>query len=405
MRDMMLFEWRKLWRSRKNQIILLLLLLVVIGTFVHAHVMEKDYMRTESKKCDYMMTYLKGRMKSNKGILSTAQGLATQQIMRLQAEIDYWSFEYTQYTVIGYFYKEGSEKAQSDILKTQNKLYEKRLLLLDEDPVLKDAIMLQMGKLSARDFEKAVMLNNDILKNKITPDINPYHLTGSKAWVMFFKSSNVMLLSLLATLIVVDGYLGELTEGSYKLTYTQPYTRRQVYWGKVIVLLGGVLCMFLLAMALAVILGVIFNGVGNWSYPISTRVSLFQFSMASLSAQAALLPLWQYCLLATLMLLSVVSLAAMVTLWISLVTDSNSIAMGATVLFLMMAVVFSLFSNRNSLLHLLYPYMYMGVERIMAVETRGNYMLGLSSNFMGIVVLQFLGLRYFVKKDLLGAKE
>lgn len=76
-------------------------------------------------------------------------------------------------------------------------------------------------------MEKQLLLNNYILDNEIQPILNPYDMTGANALKLFLSGNNLIIFMFLIALLAIDIYLSEVEEGSYKLSFTQPFKRRQ----------------------------------------------------------------------------------------------------------------------------------------------------------------------------------
>ena len=105
------------------------------------------------------------------------------------------------------------------------------------------------------------------------------------------------------------------------------------------------------------------------------------------------------------MIIALVLLSITLIIFLSIFTDSLEETMGISIVIAVAAFTFNIIANKNSIVNLLYPYMYCFYENVISGFYRCNYLLGIIMN-IGLSIL-FILISYvkFRNKDFLGASE
>src|SRR5699024_10983148 len=115
---------------------------------------------------------------------------------------------------------------------------------------------------------------NYLQENEVKYNINPYTNTGEFSVSVLFKNNIIIFIFVIFTFISMDLFLSEVEEGSYKLTYTQPYERRKSFFSKIIAQISFILLILLILLSGNFLINAVINGVGDFRYPIAIGANI-----------------------------------------------------------------------------------------------------------------------------------
>lgn len=403
MKTLILYEINKFFKNKKNLIIIALFFLASMIMMVYNINQNEDYMDTMGRGHTDKGRYSSGLAGALNNILEFQGYVDGESVEHTLKRVDYYTEEANFLNSIGYFYSENKEKDFKFINVTQNKLYTSMLNAFEEDIITLREVE-QRGH-NPRKIEHLSQYTKYLIEEDVQPMLNSFKIDGANGMVMFLKGVNLIICIFLIALLSVDIYLGEVSEGSYKLSFTQPHERKNIFLSKVIVITGVSVALILVTAALNFVVFRFLGGIGNWQYPMMAKESLMGISLNSIQSDMLVLSLWKYVLMGLLLLIPLILFTVMLVLYISISTDSNSKTIGIVMLFIFLAFVFGSFSSESSVVNLWYPHSYLFMEKVIGVQNRSNYAIGILINSIGSIILFILSYTKFKSKDFLGAVD
>lgn len=393
-------EIYKFFKNKKNIIIIILFFAYLLG--INFYNLKEYKMYMNETKQSYHAKYLQaeGSWRSLSKMLVRTDLLSTEEIEEIEKKIVFYRAERGNLRFIEAKYVNNRPEYYRDILIYTNERYENMLKGLENGAVTEENI-----NLSKENIQKGMYLNKYILDNDIEPIINPYTMTGANSLVMFLEGNNSIILIFFIVLLAVDIYLSEVEEGSYKLAYTQPFQRRNIFWGKVITIL--IVSLSLIALGVILNFGIlsIIYGVGNMNYPFISAESIKHISFSNVYGEYIILPLWKFVIMGFGLLIPILICTIALIISISIFTDSNRKTIGISIMLLVLAFIFHNFLTKKSIVNLIYPYSYLYARDAIELNTRSSYLFGILLNSLIGIGLFIMSYYKFVQKDFLGAKE
>lgn len=400
-------EFYKFFKNKKNIIIIIIFISYLLGMNFYNLNRKSLYMKEQ------------GRIYSNKqakadGILSSATLLLDnydemtlkekQEINKekLEKEKEFYNVERNKLLVMRHNYSDDNPEKYDHILISENDRYTNIIQGIENGIIKKE--FLNDTNLTMGEINKKTYINKHILENEIQPILNPYTMTGANSLIMFLEGNNLIVLIFLIALLSIDIYLSEVEEGSYKLAYTQPFTRKQIYIGKLITIIVISLLLVTLGIILNfAVVNTIFE-MGNLNYPFVSMESIKAISFNGGYGDFIILPLWKCFIMGLVLLLPIVLFTISLIMFISIFTDSSGNTLGFPIMLLVLAFIFNNFLPKESIVNLIYPYSYLFIKNAMEINNRSNYLFGILLNLLLSIGLFILSYYKFLNKDFLGAK-
>jgi ABC-type transport system involved in multi-copper enzyme maturation permease subunit len=228
-------EFQKFFKSRKNIIIIILFFTYVLGMNFYNLKQYNLYMKetAETYRSRYMQA--DGIFGQNALRLEKDENLTDKEREELEEEMEFYRVERNKLMLISQTYEEDNKEKFYYVLIAENDRY-KNILKGLEDEIIEKGFLKEKG-LNMEEIHKKMHINQYMLDNDIQPILNPYTMTGANSLIMFLDGENLLILIFLIALLSIDIYLSEIEEGSYKLAYSQPFERKQIFLGKVIVII------------------------------------------------------------------------------------------------------------------------------------------------------------------------
>lgn len=403
MKKIIEIEIYKIFKSKKNIVIILLLFLYIIGLNFYNYQKHNEYMKKEYQVYNNKRLQLEGILGHNTRLLEKKKDLTIEEKGKLEQRIEFLTVEKNKLLVIESGYKENEPDRYNIILIAENDRYKNIIKGLNEGVITEDFI--RNTNLDMQEIQKKIYLNQYILDNEIRPILNPYTMTGSNALVMFLEGNNLLILMFFLVLLSIDIYLLEIEEGSYKLLYNQPYERKKIFFGKMItILLVSLLLIILIAMFNFVIVTLV-NGIGDMNYPFIKCENIKKLSLRENPRDIMIIPLWEYVIRGFGLLVPIIFFTIALVISISIFTDSSTKTLGISIILLVLLFMFNNFVSSQSTVNLIYPYSYLYMRDVIETRTYSNYAFGILLNTILTISLFIVSYYKFIGKDLLGAKE
>lgn len=396
-------EMYKFFKSRKNIIIMILFFAYLLVINLYNLKQYGLYMKETEQLYENRYSQAGSLVVSNKLLLEKDERLTAEEREKLEREMEFYSIERLKLILISHTYGEDKPENYKNILIAENGRYENIIKGMSEGGITEE--FLDDRGLKMEDIYKKMYLNQYILDNEIQPILNPYTMTGANSLSMFLEGNNLIILMFLISLLSTDIYLLELEEGSYKLSYTQPFRRDQIFLGKVITITIISLVLIALGAILNFAIVSIIYGVGDMNYPFITGEAIKSISFSGNHRKYIILPLWKYVTMGFALLIPILFFTVSVIMGISILTDSNSKTLGFSIMLIGLAFIFKNFVSRKSIINLIYPYSYLFVRDVIELESYSNYLLGILLNILMAIGLFIMSYHKFIHKDFLGARE
>lgn len=392
-------EFYKFLKNRKNLIIIALVFVYLLGINIFNGYKSKGYMMETS------MLYVNKRYQAEAILgqdiltLEKEENLTVEEREELIKKTEFYKVEKNKLLSIEHNYRENNEEKYKHILIAEIERYNNIIRNIEEGVIPKE-FLLDKG-LTIEDMKKALILNQYILDNEIQPILNPYTMTGANALKMFLEGNNLLVLMLLIALLSIDIYLAEVEEGSYKLSYSQPFGRKELYLGKMFTVGIISLLLILAGFLLNFIILWLIYGLGNINYPFIASSNLWFSS----TIEYRIIPLWKYAVMGFGLLIPVLLFTISMVMSISIFLDSSTKTLGISIMLLALAFIFNNFVPKDSIVNLIYPYCYLFIDNVIEVNTNTNYLFGILLNSILTILLFLTSYIAFIRKDFLGARE
>lgn len=402
MGELIKYEFYKFFKNKKNLGIIAILFAYTIAMIGYDQIQSTKYM-------DEMGVHFTDKAKYSTCVSANLQFRLDENLLydedpqSIQESIDYFKSEGMKQQVLAFFYPKNQVKDHKYINVVMNKLYSSMLSAYDEGII--DLEEIKKRGYTLRELKILSDYTKYLIDEDIKPLLNRYQITGANGMKLFFSGSNLIVIFILISLLAADMYLKEISEGSYKQLLIQPYERKRVYLSKIITIsLVSIVLIFTVALVNFTICSLI-GGIGDWSYPLMSRISLNTLTLNGMEEPLLIVPLWEFVIRAFILLLPLILFNVIVIFTISILTDSNITTLGLTVIIVLISFSFNAFLEKTSAINLWYPYSYLFIEDVFEVSNRSNYLMGLILCSLGGILSFVVGYIKFVKKDFLGVVD
>lgn len=402
MGDLIKAEFYKFFKNKKNLIIILILFIYTMGMIGYNHIRSARYM-------DERSMYFTDTGEYSANLSASLQFRLDENILHgedpefIEKSIDYYALEARNYHILAYFYPQNQEKDYKYMNIVMNKIYSSMLQGYDEEII--DLEDIEKRGYTYRELKLLSDYTQYIADEDIQPLLNYYEINGANGMKLFLTGVNLIVISILISLLGADIYLNEISEGSYKLLLTQPTERKKIYLSKFIVVLltslGLILTIVLVNLSICSLIG----GIGDWTYPLMSRTSLNTPTFNGMNEPLLVLPFWKFILRGLILMLFLTIFTVTNVFTISILTDSNSKTLGLTIFVIFISFGFNSFLNQESAINLWYPYSYLFMENVLEVSSRSNYLIGLIISILGTILSFIISYTKFNEKDFLGAVD
>lgn len=397
------FEFKRFIKSRVNWFFMAVLIAGIILLFGLQLKDEASYMTKISERYDLNQKYSQSLSVSYSTFIKkeiSMNGLSPEQMI---ANRDYYNEQAKDEQAMMVFYKNNYEKDYEYLNFVSNKLYNRVLQGM------------KAGVESKEEYERRGYVENDIqlkadytkylMDAKIKPMINDYKVNGANGMKLFFSSKYVIFILVMILFMIIEVYVREILEGSFKMYQTMPWRRGKLFLARGIFVVMLSFVLLLAGAGIYFLLCTLKGGIGDFAYPIMTRQSLLHWTSDGTAASLLLLPTWKYIVMGFVMVMAVILFSIAVVNWIALLVDSQSKTIGVMVTLILAAFVFASFLPKTVLVNFWYPYSYVFVDKVLLVLSRSNFIMGILVNLIGFAIVSGMSYVTYLRKDFVGARE
>lgn len=396
----MKLEWVKFVESRKNRLIFILMFLFLLGSVFYNQIEYDRYFETQVK------TMVEQRNKANASLRIIQMFIErVKEYKENPNEVLFLENEEKSSLLLEYAYKDFKVEDSMNILELKNRKYE-NIIFGEENGFVKAKILKARGQTPII-LKRYITQNDYIIDNEIKPIINPYDLNGVNFLYLLLKGYTPIILVIFTVLLSMDIFSSEMEEGSYKVYYTQPFSRRSIYWAKI--LSGSLFSLGALAILISLFFAVISltKGLGEYYYPeaiASTKALLSFTSNLNHLGDFEIVSRAMFIILGYLLMLIVSLTSMMLAVFISILSKSTTKALGVFTSIILANFVMSVFLKETSLFMFYFPLTYINIERVIYGELNSSYLLGITMSTLIIALLSIIGERIITKSDLVGGE-
>lgn len=265
--------------------------------------------------------------------------------------------------------------------------------------------LLELRKTSINEFKRELFRLTYLQENNIDYNINPHTNTGINSISKIFQNNIILIIFVIMGFMIVDVFLSEVGEGSYKLLYTQPYKRKNIFFGKIISVFLILTSLFIAILVIQFLVGTLSNGIGDINSPYTVIENLMRLSISENNIRFKMIPEIKAIGLSIILLILTIMLNISIISLLSVYTDSISKTIGAEIVLIFMTVLIRNFIFEEQSIHGLNPFSYIFTQDVLTGRINSSYLLGIILNIGLIVLCGLLSYMKFNRKDFLGDKE
>ena len=261
--------------------------------------------------------------------------------------------------------------------------------------------LLKARKQSPEQLKEYILLNEYYLEHNIKPIENPHRLTGMNFLSILLDDYIPIILLILCILFSLDIFQSEFDEGSYKLSFTQPYSRKELFLYRVMsswILQSGIV--FISILLLFILQGMM-HGFGDTDTP---RILYSNNGVLPISKTGDIVigSSLQYILLGYFLLYVVMFMLSLFTIFVTFVLNSSTSAIGLITGIFILSLIIITFIDKNNIFHLINPLTYMNISKVLNNRIQSWYVFGVFIN-IGLGLLFLRGsYQKFTAMDMLG---
>jgi ABC-type transport system involved in multi-copper enzyme maturation permease subunit len=394
-------EWTKFRESRKNRIIILLLICYLIGIVFYYVNLDKNYFPLMLNKMERQS--IESQQKLSDISLKEEHDKDYEKDPR---EIEFLTLENQTSVLLMSHYEAPKFSDWKQYLERENRKFNN--LIFGEENNYINLNVLKARNQDPAKLKQQIIRNEYLIENDIEIDLSPYKLSGIQFLTFLLKSHSPMIIIVFAMILSIDVFLGEMEEGSYKLYFTQPYSRKRIYWSKILgVLLFIIGIIFALIIVLFIIVSIIY-GVGKINFPqvIGSKEILTSLTNnAKILGQFQVISTSQYLILGYIQLLFMMIMTILSTVALSTWLNSISKTLGLTTGLIMLNYVFEATVTYKSILRFVSPLSYLNIEQVIKGEVNASYLVGIIISIALSIVLTSISYVRFINSDLLGTEN
>lgn len=388
-------EWLKFSSNKKNKILFLVLAIYLVGLVL-------NYIRIHENHFDQMEAEM-GTQRIEADLRLSRLLSESETYEPNPDEVEFLNTESRTSNMLQQFYKYRKFDDWERI--TRLKIQKNENLIFGFENHFIDINTLRVRNQLPTQLKQQITINEYLLENNIKPYSSPYMLNGIQFLIFILKGYTPLIILALCALMALDVFLGELEEGSYKLYFTQPFSRNKIYWAKVLSTLLFIIGLVAAFIVLLFTLITIFNGVGTLAYP---QAIANNHILTSLTSNVEVLGDFQivstglYLLLGYSLFMSLLIMTILSTIAISTILKSMGSTLGIVAGIFMLNYVFDEFLNHEAILRFIQPLAYSNIDMVIRGHVNASYLVGI---ILAVTIpLILVGVSYikFMGSDLLG---
>ncbi|MBC2176174.1 hypothetical protein HCB27_06090 [Listeria booriae] len=262
--NLLRFESKKFLTSRKNIALIILSAIIVVCNYLlitvfNDNAMQRSFYEMQASELSNSVAELESIVESESAAKTALE------ITKQEAEI-----VSTQVTALNQEDWSLFLKKQIEYDKLQLKGMELGTIPLEESQI--------------RDIHKNIAQNTYLYDNELKPEIAGTEKQGINYTFTFLKTISPFILLALIIFLTIDILNSEKTNGTRDFFNSLPYNKLSLLHSKIFIYLIYAFLLVFFMSILAFIIGSIFNGVGNFNYPVvfqglsADQVSVFTIS-------------------------------------------------------------------------------------------------------------------------------
>ncbi|MBC1474109.1 ABC transporter permease subunit [Listeria grandensis] len=339
--NLLAFESKKFLSTKKNIILMIFSLCLVVGnylliTFFDDGAMQKNFYEMQASELANSVSELELIVK-NEPAAKTALEITKKEADILNTQVNALRQENWQIFL----------KKQIEYDKLQLKGMDLGTIPLEESQI--------------RDVHKAIALNTYLYENNLKPDIAGADKQGINYTYSFLATISPFILIALILLLTIDVLNSEKQHGTREFINTLPYSKWKIINTKIFIYIAYALLLIFSMGLLSFIIGTIFNGVGDFNYPlISQGISPEQLSILTISTW-----ILKYLLFTFLLIL----LLTLLTTCISTLIYNDFIVLTISLILLFIPTVLSIYITAVQSHSEFFPIFYMNFNSLINGDT------------------------------------
>lgn len=411
MRKIILYELKKFFNKRKNKLLILALLIFVSGVNLYNYKLYKSYpakimieYKFISEQAKSKLQGLNNELKGYRRWGEDEKYLYQERIQKVEGEINYLKVEASVTGRISNAYRKIEDPQWNRIFCKYLKERYTNIIDSYEKGFIDDAYLRErktnIEEARYYEYKYDYFLNNNIILQE-----NKYKPSGVNSINLLFQDSNILVFIVIIALLSIDVFLMPVIEGSYKLEYTYPLKRKVIFIGKLIsifIIVFGILALILL---LSFVVNSIIFGIGDFTYPQVVSGTIDKLTLKANKDNYIVIPMSVKIVLGIIMVTTLNFFTVALIILLSTFTDSMGKTLGITMVLIIAAFTFYIIASKESIINLLYPYMYCFYENSISGFYRANYLFGMGTNTLLGILFTLLSYFKFTSKDFLGVQE
>lgn len=427
--ELIKIEMKKLLKSRKNKILLLVLILFLISINIYYREKQRNYIKEleEELTIDYNSAQIRLNKVSSILFWFESEDESYKELLKRK----YGSLEKSEENRVILQTEQDRNKRELSyanvLLQLQKQLMSSnRRTSINEDEVLKEILdyrirrtnniieadkegvvpetALKLRKITMDDIRIKSLYYNYLADNNIKYNINPYTNTGIFSVSKLLDNYSIFFIFVIFTLMSIDLFLSEVEEGSYKIAYTQPYGRQEIFFSRVIAMTLFLIILLSLMLIINLVVNTILNSLGDFSEPVVVSENIGRITLNKENIEFKIIPIGKNILLSAGLFLAVIFFNIGLISILSTFTDSASQTIGIEVSLVMLSLLFRKFVLPSSIIHGLSPFNYIFTQDVLIQRYNSSLILGVLLNLGLGIILLIISSRGFIKKDFLGSK-
>ncbi|MGI6362302.1 MAG: ABC transporter permease subunit [Bacillota bacterium] len=271
MKNVLLYEKTRFWRSTKNIVVLLGYVGLLVGIIIYNTILDNNYWRNQKDFYGYERNAINNvisEVESQAEIAKEREPDDTETHKEFERQYDFYRWQYLysyQQMCMARFHhrEEAIERLQLTVERDKHMLQglEQGYELLDHTP---------------EEVKQRIAINEFILENGLTPLNSPHEMKATNFLTQLINYPWILAILIALALLSIDIFSGDVEGGAYKNLYSQPIARGKIYAAKYLIRFFYSFVVIIGVTALVFGLIALFNGLGALNYPIPYNEASFQ---------------------------------------------------------------------------------------------------------------------------------
>lgn len=406
------FELKKILIKKKTWLMLILVLLYCIGLIFVLNNKEKNFLiqqkrYNENTIEEFSIHLSQARMKLI--YMDNEEPENTTKIDKQKKVAGFYQELYSKSLLSDDIYNKmvaGKELNDSElsILFMNNKSMDKVILDGYREDIIDEGWLEERG-LTAENLEKQIADYENIENLNIRYEPNPYGLNARNYIQFVYGQMNIFILLAFILFISIEEYGGETDEGSYKLIYTSPWSRKRLLLGKYIV--GAIVNLLLTIISVSIVIlsiGIIFKW-GNMQYPIRVNEGIRNLSLLLNQNNDIYISSIAHIGFQSIGLIFMMLFQTVIGISLSILLEDSSASFGLVLGIMILSFTSSMFTKISTVQRFLNPWAFMNLSSIFSTNIKVSMYYGIMLQVLIMIVIAIYTAYKFDKKDLLGGRS